>query len=220
MRLPTLTMLCFVCASAAQGQVIISEIMYNPASFEGAVGDDSKPNQTEWIEIYNAGKEEVSLSGWYITDGDGKTEGLPNSAKIAPGEAVVLIPGVQSVTDFREAWGKGFQVFKLDGWAKGEDPLNGLTNSPSDKNEVLTLRDKQGEAIDEVNYDDEGDWPTDSPHGPSIALKPDALDAKKNDDGKNWVRSEKGKYGADHAKATEEYKAEDVGSPGKVDAAE
>lgn len=203
-------------ALPASGQVIITEIMYNPDSFEGVVGDESKPNQTEWVEIYNAGKEAVSLEGWYLEDGDGKTVGLPESAKIEPGEAIVLIPGVQSVTDFRAAWGKGFQVFKLDGWAKGEDPLNGLANSPDEKNEVLTLRNKKGEVIDEVNYDDEGDWPSDSPDGPSIALKPDALDATKNDDGKNWVRSEKGKLGADNPKETEEYSAEDVGSPGKV----
>lgn len=218
MRLFSLTILILVfAATPAAGQVIISEIMYNPASYEGGVGKDAPPNQTEWIEIYNAGDEAVSLAGWYLEDGDGQTEGLPESATIEPGEAIVLIPGVQSVTDFREAWGKGFQVFKLDGWAKGDNPLNNLSNSPSEKNEILTIRDSEGKVIDEVNYDDEGDWPTDSPHGPSITLKPDALDAKKNDDGKNWVRSEPDKLGAKNAKKTDEYKAEDIGSPGKVE---
>lgn len=218
MRTLALILTALLIASApARAQVIISEIMYNPASFEGGVGPDAPPNQTEWIEIYNAGDEEVSLEGWFLQDEDGKTVGLPASAKIKPGEAVVLIPGVQSVTDFREAWGSGFQVFKLKGWHEGDDPLSNLANSPSETNEILTLRDEAGEIIDEVNYDDASPWPSDSPQGPSIALKPDKLDAKSNDDGGSWVRSEPGKLAAKNAKKTEEYRAEDVGSPGRVD---
>lgn len=209
-----LAALLVVCPAA--GQVIISEIMYNPDSYEGGIGKDGDPNQTEWIEVYNAGDQEVSLSGWYLQDEDGQTEALPASAKIGPGEAVVLIPGVQSVGDFREAWGKGFQVFKLDGWAKGDNPLANLANSPSDTNEVLTLRNADGDIIDTVNYDDESDWPGDSPDGPSITLKPDALDPDKNDQGSSWVRSEPGKFDAANANKTEEYSAEDVGSPGRV----
>ena len=206
----------FCSAAPASAQVIITEIMYNPDSFEGGVGKDAPPNQTEWIEIYNAGKESVSLAGWHLKDEDGQTVGLPDTAKIAPGEAVVLIPGVQSVADFREAWGTGYQVFKLKGWAKGDNPLSNLANSPSEKNEQLTLCDKEGSVVDAVNYDDENGWPKDTPDGPSITLSPDALDAEKNDEGKYWARSEKGKRGAEHAKKTEEYSEQDVGSPGKV----
>jgi hypothetical protein len=205
-------------ACPAVGQVIISEIMYNPASYEGGIGPDDPPNQTEWVEVYNAGDKEVSLAGWRLQDEDGKTVGLPASAKIKPGEAIVLIPGVQSVADFREAWGKGFQVFPLKGWHEGDDPMSNLANSPSETNEILTLRNKKGEVIDEVNYDDYNPWPSDSPQGPSIALKPDKLDAESNDDGANWVRSEAGEGGAKNAKKTEEYKDQDVGSPGKVEA--
>lgn len=206
----------FIASGPVSGQVLISEIMYNPDSYEGGIGKDADPNQTEWVELYNAGDEAVSLAGFYLQDEDGRTEALPESATLEPGQAIVLIPGVQSVADFRAAWGKGFDVYKLDGWAKGDNPLANLANSPSDTNEVLTLRNAKDEVVDEVNYDDEGDWPSDSPDGPSIALNPDALDPIKNDDGKNWSRSEKGKHGADHAKETEEYSKEDVGSPGKV----
>jgi len=198
------------------GQVLISEIMYNPDSYEGGIGKGAPPNQSEWLELYNAGDEPVSLAGFYLQDEDGKTEPLPDSATIEPGEAVVLIPGTQSVGDFRKAWGKDFQVFKLKGWAVGDDPLSNLANSPSSSNEVLTLRNAAGDVVDEVNYDDEGDWPRDSPDGPSIALNPDSLDTEKNDAGKNWSRSEAGKLGAEHAKETDEYSKQDVGSPGVV----
>lgn len=205
-----------VVSGPVSGQVLISEIMYNPDSYEGGIGKGAPPNQSEWVELYNAGDEAVSLAGFYLQDEDGKTEPLPSSAKIEPGQAIVLIPGVQSVGDFRKAWGKGFEVYKLDGWAKGEDPISNLANSPSSSNEVLTLRNKAGEIVDEVNYDDEGDWPSDSPDGPSISLNPDSLDPEKNDTGSNWSRSEKGKHGAEPAKETDEYSNGDIGSPGRV----
>jgi hypothetical protein len=198
------------------GQVLISEIMYNPDSYEGGIGKDAQLNQSEWVELYNAGDEAVSLAGFYLQDEDGKTQPLPESATIKPGQAIVLIPGTQSVGDFRKAWGKGFDVYKLDGWTGTKDSLSNLANGPSDANEILTLRNAKDEVVDEVNYDDEGDWPTDSPDGPSITLNPDALTAKKNDDGKNWSRSEPGKLGAENAKETDEYSKEDVGSPGRV----
>ena len=212
----SLAAVMFVGSGPVSGQVLISEIMYNPDSYEGGIGKDAQPNQTEWVELYNAGNEAVSLAGFYLQDEDGRTEPLPNSAEIEPGEAVVLIPGTQSVGDFRKAWGKDFQVFKLRGWAVGDDPLSNLSNSPSSSNEVLTLRNAEDEIVDEVNYDDEGDWPSDSPDGASITLKPDALDPGKNDAGSNWARSEPGKQGAANAKETDEYSKEDVGSPGKV----
>lgn len=206
----------FVCSGPVSGQVLISEIMYNPDSYEGGIGKDAELNQSEWVELYNAGKEAVSLAGFYLQDEDGKTSSLPESATIEPGQAIVLIPSTQSVADFRAAWGKGFDVYKLNGWTGDKDSLSNLANSPSSTNEILTLRNAKGEVVDEVNYDDEDDWPKDSPDGPSITLNPDALDATKNDSGKNWSRSEKGKHGAEHAKETDDYSKEDVGSPGRV----
>lgn len=220
-RLATLCVaatLCIAClaATAVSGQVVISEIMYNPASYEGGVGPDAPPNQTEWVEIYNAGDKEVSLSGWYLSDEDGRTEVLPDSAVIKPGEAVVLIPGVQSVNDFRAAWGGGFKVYPLKGWHEGKNPLSNLANSPSPTNEILTLRNKAEAVVDEVNYDDEGYWPSDSPQGASITLLPNNLHPDRNDAGDSWARSEKGKHGGRHAKKTKEYNSKDVGSPGRV----
>jgi len=209
-------LILMLAAPAASGEVVVSEIMYNPASYEGGIGSDAPPNQTEWLELYNAGDEAVSLAGWFLQDEDGKTVGLPDSAAIKPGEAVVLIPGTQTVGDFQKAWGKGFQVFPLKGWAKGDDPLRNLANGPSETNEVLTLRNAEEEVVDEVNYDDQSPWPSDSPQGASIVLLPGKLDPKKNDDGQSWARAEKDRLGARHAKKTDDYKDKDVGSPGTV----
>lgn len=211
-----LALVLLIGSGPVSGQVLITEIMYNPDSYEGGIGKDAELNQTEWVELYNAGDEVVSLAGFYLQDEDGQTVGLPQSAVIQPGQAIVLIPGTQSVADFQAAWGKGFDIYPLKGWASGENPLSNLANSPSSENEILTLRDKDGNIVDEVNYDDEGDWPSDSPDGPSITLNPDSLDPKKNDEGKNWSRSEAGKLGAANATETDEYSKQDVGSPGKV----
>ena len=52
-------------AGVASGDVIISEIMYNPDSSEAL------PNDVEWIEIYNTGGTSVDLTGWAIQDEDG-----------------------------------------------------------------------------------------------------------------------------------------------------
>lgn len=206
----------FIGFGPVSGQVLISEIMYNPDSLEGGIGSDPKPNQSEWVELYNAGDKAVSLAGFYLKDEDGQTAPLPSDATIEPGQAIVLIPSTQSIADFQEAWGKDFDLYRLDGWTGSNDSLSNLANSPSPVNEILTLRNADDEVVDEVNYDDEGDWPSDSPDGPSIALNPDALDATKNDAGSNWSRSENGKLGAKLAKQTDEYSSGDVGSPGTV----
>ncbi|MEM9416379.1 MAG: lamin tail domain-containing protein [Planctomycetota bacterium] len=207
-------------APAASAQVVISEIMYNPDSSEGGIGADAEPNQTEWLEIYNAGDEAVAIGGWYLQDEDGQTAGLPESATIAPGEAIVLIPGTQTADDFRAAWetddAKGFQVFALAGWAVGDNPLSNLANGPSDTNEILTLRNAEGETIDEVNYDDENGWPTDSPDGASIVLRPDMLDVESNDEGSAWLRASANQHGARTNTQTDDYNGEDTGSPGVV----
>jgi len=202
-------------AGPAAGQVIISEIMYNPDSNEGGVGS-TDPCQTEWLEIYNAGDEAVSLAGWYLQDEDGRTEAMPDNTVIEPGQAIVLIPGAQSVTDFRAAWGRGFTVIKLDGWTVGNGTLDNLSNGPSDTNEVLTLVNADDEVVDEVNYDDEEGWPSDSPDGASIVLIPDELSAEGNDEGASWTRSTEGQLGARANRQTDEYDGEDVGSPGTV----
>ena len=67
-----------------------------------------------------------------------------------------------------------------------------------------------------VNYDDDLGWPSDSPHGPSIYLKPGQFSGDANDEGANWARSVDGVHGGWTCKKTEDYGGEDVGSPGKV----
>ena len=200
---------CFsLISTQAKSEVIITEIMYNPASKEKA------PVQTEWLEIYNTGKKTVRLAGWQLKDEDGQTAKFPKDMKIKPMQAIVIIPGKQTIDDFRKAWGNKIALLSINKWSKGG--IGGLANSPSKTNEILTLINSSGVIVDQVNYDDAKPWPRDTKEGPSIYLLPEKLNAKDNDKGKNWSRSVAGKNGAKHNRITADYNKQDTGSPGFV----
>ncbi len=217
-NVPILTALMLLWLSpAADGQVIISEIMYNPDSSEGRPardGEPATPNKTEWVELYNLGEDEVSLAGWVLQDEDGATAPLPDDATIGAGEAVVLIPGDTTAAEFQAAWGDGIKVYPLQDWTR--TGLRNLANRPSDTNEIVVLMDAKGLVIDQVNYDDEGAWPSDEPDGPSIYVIPASLSADGNDLGEAWARSVDGERGARGNQPTDVYNGADVGSPGHV----
>ncbi|MBN1478999.1 hypothetical protein EH223_15000 [candidate division KSB1 bacterium] len=71
----------------ADAQVILSEIMFNPAGNE---------RTNEYVELYNAGKSEsVDLLGWLLSDGTKFSTILPfeESSILHPGQhAIVLVP--------------------------------------------------------------------------------------------------------------------------------
>ncbi len=196
--------ICLLTASS-RGDVIISEIMYNPASSEAS------PVDVEWIEIYNTGLAPVDLTGWAVQDEDGTSSAF-GAVSIAAGEAIVIIWDDQTIADFQAAWGVGFQIVPV------ENNLDGLSNSPSSTNEILQLVDSGSNLMDEVNYDDTGDWPSDVPDGPSIYLLPDFLDSSSNDSGLSWANSVDGVDGAYNNTITTDFNQTDTGSPGTVEA--
>ena len=227
MRLDRLTfVLAAPCLAAmagvpAAGEVVISEIMYNPDSTEGYNKDADQPalpTRTEWVELYNTGDAAVDLAGWVLKDDDGATGALPQGASIPAKGAVVIVPDGVTAEQFAAAWGEGITVYPVSGWADGG--MNNLANNPDPGKEVLELLDAEGNSVDQVAYDDEAGWPGDNPDGPSIYLVAGSLDASANDDGANWKRSKDGKVGAMKNTKTEVFDGEDVGSPGKVETAE
>ncbi len=205
----------------AAGQVVISEIMYNPDSAEGyyeTADQPASPTRTEWVELYNAGDASVDVAGWVLKDDDGACGPLPEGATIPAKGAVVIVPDAVTAEQFAAAWGEGITVYPVSGWADGG--MNNLANNPDPGKEVLELLDAEGNSVDTVAYDDEAGWPGDNPDGPSIYLVAGSLDASGNDDGANWKKSKDGKAGAMKNTKTEVFDGEDVGSPGKVETAE
>jgi hypothetical protein len=110
----------------------LTEIMYNPAG-----GDDY-----EFIELQNTGGGELDLIGFSMEDGVRFTFPF-DTRPLQPGEFAVLVRNPQAFTE-----------------RYPDVPFTGVYDgSLSNKGELLTLIDDNGEILIEVRYDDEGSWP-------------------------------------------------------------
>ncbi len=139
--------------------IVINEIHYNP---DAAQGPDAG---YEFIELVNTGSGAVALEGYTLT-GVGFTFGA--GASIAAGEHIV-------VAAHAATYSGTYQTFQ---WTAGE---------LADDGETLTLTDGYGQTVDEVAYDDTGDWPA-APDGggPTLSL---GLPALNNSNPASWAAS-------------------------------
>jgi hypothetical protein len=175
-------------ASAANGQVIISEIMANPN------GTDVPG---EWIEIFNPTDSPVDISGWFFQDEDGgssPSEPFPEGYIIEAGEAIVIIgsaaregTSVARITDveFYASWGnlnaagQPYRVYVQQAYLT-------YANTASPTNEVLGLYNEGGILMDLANYENgTNGWPQ-TISGKSVYVAEDFLDEFSNDVGCAW----------------------------------
>ncbi len=201
------------CSTAATScGVMITEIMYNPASPEPAA---------EWIEVANTTAAAIDMTGWTLSDEDGSIA-LPAGLMIPAGGIFVF--GGATLADFDAAWGPGFTAsnyLQVD-----YNNLNGLGNSPSATGEIIQLMDATPALVDEVNYDDSGDWPSDNGNasiyvdvcdnvcGTSIA---NLLCNVDNNVGTNWSRSVEGvDFAVTDLASTGTFSGDDNASPGDI----
>ena len=186
-----------------QPAVVISEIMYNPATSEGG------PGLPEWVEIVNQSASTVAIGGWRLDDEDALNWGaIPADTFLVPGQVAVLFDtSFTSAANFRSAWSVPVNAHVIGvTWSS-------LGNSPSTTDEILELLDATGTSIDIVNFDDDGVvWPSDSPEGASIVLTNLAGD---NNQGSQWRRAVAGTNNARNPTGVI-FSATDVGSPGFV----
>jgi hypothetical protein len=216
----TMALLVLSSAALGEGRVIITEIMYNPAS-------DERRGEAEWVELANIGQEVIQIKDWKLDDEDRAGWG-PFSITLKPGGVAVLVnEAAVDEEQFRKAWDERAGAEGESEVEAEEEPEEesiyqivpvkwaSLANSPSAENEILRLLDGQGNVICEVNFQEGGDWPVcGRPDGASIWLTdPAATDLN---DGKLWKRSVKGEHGARACRPTRVFDAEDVGSPGFV----
>jgi len=112
-------------------QIVISEIMYHPAS------NDSRE---EYIELLNLGANRVDLTGWKIDKG---VQFEFPAMSLGAGERLVVAADLLS-----------FQT-------KYEDVPNvvgGWTGQLSNQSEAIAIEDASGKRIDRVEYADGGEW--------------------------------------------------------------
>jgi hypothetical protein len=214
--IPLCLALLLTAAATGDARVIITEIMYNPASPE-------KSAETEWVEIANVGDATIEIKDWKLDDEDRAGWGT-FSITLAPGGVAVLInAGGCTEEQFRAAW----DVTAESGGAPAAVPVparcyqvvpvkwGSLANRPAPGNEVLQLVNDKGNAVCEVNFQEGGDWPTlAQPGGPSIYLV--NLAAEKLTDGSLWRMSEVGAAGARECRAANVFVRGDIGSPGTL----
>lgn len=147
--------------AVSPGDIVITEIMYNPP--------ESGIDSLEYIEIYNTTSSDISLAGYIISDQDDYS--FPSDAFIAAHGYVVIAKDSLALKrnfGFSNAYNLNF---------------DGLRNS----GEKITLKDNNGTIIDEVTFDDTSPWPTEPDgNGPSLVLCDVSSD---NNNGINWTIS-------------------------------
>jgi Lamin Tail Domain len=185
---------------AAPAQIVISELMFNPAT------DESGAHSPEWIEVVNTSTSATDLVGWRFDDEDATNWGaIPGGTILNSNQiAVFFDSSFTTAAAFRADWSVPASALVVGiSWGN-------LANNPSATNEILQLIDNLNQQIDIVNFDDANPWPS-AADGPSIYLKNLAAD---NNVGSNWARS------TTVAKAVSPtgglFSSADVGSPGRI----
>lgn len=142
-------------------QLIINEIMNNPAAVSDAAG--------EWLEIHNPTVDAVDIDGWVLEDNDSDSHTIANGGPllVPAGGFIVLGNNADAATNGGAPVAYEYSDFFL---ANGFD-------------EVVLIDDLARE-IDRVEYDDGATFP--DPNGASMALIDPALD---NNAGENWCES-------------------------------
>ncbi len=158
------TLLLFSSFSVFGQSVIINEINYNSAP---------TADTEDWVEIYNRSDATVIISGWILKDSNDDNE--------------FVIPG----NTFLEA-GAYLVIYRDEGdfeavHANVDNKVGPFDFNFSNGGELIRLFNSSSALIDQVEYDDEGDWPT-GPDGtgPTLELRSPDLN---NDLASSWSTS-------------------------------
>ena len=149
-------------SSLSSGDIIITEIMQNPA----AVSDSSG----EWFEIYNASGFDVDLEGLQVVD-DG-TDSFEVSGSLPFFAGSYLVFGAELDTG-------------LNGGVDVDYEFSGSCTLANSTDEIYLINEYG--VIDGVAWDNGATFP--DPSGASMSLDPDYTDPVANDFGENWCEA-------------------------------
>lgn len=108
-----------------------SAVVFNEVHYHPA----DELTQTEWIEIKSNQGVDIDISGWSITGGANFT--FPENTVI-PGGGLIVV--AKTPAQISGAFGP-------------------FTGTLSNNSETLRLRNRSNRILDELSYDDSGDWP-------------------------------------------------------------
>jgi hypothetical protein len=192
-------------ANASRGEIIVSEIMFNPQGSDRDSTGSTYTYNREWAELYNTGPSAVDLSGWQFGDSadNNWATAFPLGTTLAANQALVVTGDIAS---FDANWGGSINRIQVGAFPN-------LANNWGD-NEAAAIRNASGVLQDVVRFEDTG-WPTaNGSDGNSIFLLPNALTSSANDLATSWKPSSAGAYGARFTSAGGQ--GENHGSPGQV----
>lgn len=126
-------------ASPAGAGVVINEILADPPT--GLAGDANQDGtgsstQDEFVELFNLGVDPVDLSGWVLSDAVNPRHTFAEGALLGPQEALVVFGG-------------GSPNLAGVNWQTASSGGLSLNNS----GDTVTLRNAQGDVVDQVTYD-------------------------------------------------------------------
>ncbi|TWT87124.1 hypothetical protein Mal64_26590 [Pseudobythopirellula maris] len=189
-------LLAMAFAAVAQASIVISEVMYDPASPE---------DNWEWVELYNSGPAAVDLAGSVIDDNNGTAHGSANiAAGLIPvsGFAVLYNADDISASDFTAAWGAGINLVAVTHWS-----AMGLNNGGDTIGLWGSFADYSGDHAAHANTILSVAYPDLASSGPSVALTDLA-------DQGSFAVSQSGVDGAYVSTLDAGNVGDDVGSPG------
>lgn len=195
-------------ASFLSADILITEILYNPAGAD-TTGTPVTFTQ-EWVEIYNTGPSAVDLSSWKLRDEDANSANWDTlSGILQPGQAGIIT--MSSQAEFEASWptAVGALVITVPGWGS-------IANSAVAGNEVLSILDDLDNTVDVADYETGSNfWPA-GQNGASIYLLPGFIDTVSNDNGANWAAAALGVDGAITSLLAGSFEGGSVASPGVV----
>jgi len=191
----------FRCAVSYARTLIVTEIMYDPAS--------DPDNNWEYVELYNWGAEPIDLTGWCFDDDDGSPLGAANIAGgiIEPGESGILFNADDNtVAGMEGAWGLAINWIAVTDWpglANAGDRI-GLWSSMA----TYDSRDFT-KAVQDLTYDDVAPWPGDNDQASMYMVDFETDNLR----GESWAQSAVATDGAYESNPAGDNNGVNIGSP-------
>ena len=144
---------------AAAGNLAVTEINYHPHDALTQFGDaDLDDDEFEYIGLTNIGNERIDLTdvAFTLAQNGPDTEGIEftfATQTLDPGEEIVV---VRNRTAFSSRYGNSVRIAERAAVAEGSGVYDGgLSNG----GELITLKDADGNIIQQFEYNDSGGWP-------------------------------------------------------------